>query len=47
MVDNGYTVDGCQLSAAPLEGLAGGGAAVGAATSTFLLWGVRQRLYLP
>jgi precorrin-6Y C5,15-methyltransferase (decarboxylating) len=39
LADNGYTVHGCQLSAAPLEGLAGGGAAVGQATSTFLLWG--------
>jgi precorrin-6Y C5,15-methyltransferase (decarboxylating) len=47
LADNGYTVDGCQLSAAPLEGLAGGGAAVGPAGSTFLLWGIRQHLYLP
>jgi precorrin-6Y C5,15-methyltransferase (decarboxylating) len=47
LADNGYTVDGCQLTAAPLEGLAGGGAAVGPAGSTFLLWGVRQRLCLP
>jgi precorrin-6Y C5,15-methyltransferase (decarboxylating) len=47
LTDNGYTVDGCQLSAAPLEGLAGGGAAVGAANSTFLLWGAQQRVYLP
>jgi precorrin-6Y C5,15-methyltransferase (decarboxylating) len=47
LTDNGYTVDGCQLSAAPLEGLAGGGAAVGAASSTFLLWGAQQRVYLP
>ena len=47
LADNGYTVDGCQLSAAPLEGLAGGGAAVGLANSTFLLWGVQHRLSLP
>ncbi|MFL6144574.1 MAG: precorrin-6Y C5,15-methyltransferase (decarboxylating) subunit CbiT [Labedaea sp.] len=47
LADNGFTVGGCQLSAAPLEGLAGGGAAVGAAGSTFLLWGVQHRIYLP
>jgi precorrin-6B C5,15-methyltransferase / cobalt-precorrin-6B C5,C15-methyltransferase len=47
LADNGYTVEGCQLSAAPLEGLAGGGAAVGPASATFVLWGVRRRLYLP
>jgi precorrin-6B C5,15-methyltransferase / cobalt-precorrin-6B C5,C15-methyltransferase len=47
LADNGYTVDGCQLSAAPLEGLASGGAAVGPAASTFLLWGAQQRVYLP
>jgi precorrin-6Y C5,15-methyltransferase (decarboxylating) len=45
--DNGYTVDGCQLSAAPLEGLAGGGAAVGLARPTLLLWGIREHVYLP
>lgn len=39
LADAGYTVDGCQLSAARLDGLAGGGAAVGPANSTFLLWG--------
>jgi precorrin-6B C5,15-methyltransferase / cobalt-precorrin-6B C5,C15-methyltransferase len=47
LADNGYTVDGCQLTAAPLEGLAGGGAAVGPAISSFLLWGIQQRVYLP
>ncbi|HEV2783297.1 MAG TPA: SAM-dependent methyltransferase [Actinophytocola sp.] len=47
LADNGYRVEGCQLSAAPLEGLAGGGAAVGPATPTFLIWGIKQRLYLP
>lgn len=47
LADNGYTVGGCQLSSAQLEGLAGGGAAVGPAGSTFLLWGAQQRLYLP
>lgn len=39
LADAGYLVDGCQLSAARLEGLAGGGAAVGPAASMFLLWG--------
>jgi precorrin-6Y C5,15-methyltransferase (decarboxylating) len=47
LADNGYTVEGCQLSAAPLEGLPGGGAAVGPATSSFLLWGAQHRVYLP
>lgn len=41
LLDAGYTVDGCQLSAAPLEGLASGGAAVGATSPTVLLWGTR------
>jgi precorrin-6Y C5,15-methyltransferase (decarboxylating) len=47
LADNGYTVDGCQLSAAPLEGLAGGAAAVGLARPAFLLWGIREHVYLP
>jgi precorrin-6Y C5,15-methyltransferase (decarboxylating) len=47
LADNGYTVDGCQLSSAPIEGLTGGGAAVGPAGSTILLCGVQQRIYLP
>ena len=47
LADNGYTVDGCQLSSAPIEGLPGGGGAVGPAISSFLLWGLQHRVYLP
>jgi precorrin-6Y C5,15-methyltransferase (decarboxylating) len=47
LADNGYTVEGCHLSSAPLEGLPGGGAAIGPAASTFLLWGIQQRIYVP
>ena len=42
LVDAGYAVDGRLLSAAPLQGLASGGAAVERSTSTLLLWGVRR-----
>lgn len=42
LVDTGYAVDGRLLPAAPLQGLASGGAAVESATSTLLLWGVRR-----
>ncbi len=47
LTDNGYTVEGCHLSAAPLEGLPNGAAAIGPATSSFLLWGLQHRIYLP
>lgn len=40
--DAGYTVDGRLLFAAPVEGLAGGSAAVPQAASTLLLWGTRR-----
>jgi precorrin-6Y C5,15-methyltransferase (decarboxylating) len=43
LADNGYTVEGCQLSAAPLQGLAGGAAAVGLSDTTFMLWGVHEQ----
>lgn len=39
LVDAGYAVDGRLLSAAPIDGLASGGASVERATSTLLLWG--------
>jgi precorrin-6B C5,15-methyltransferase / cobalt-precorrin-6B C5,C15-methyltransferase len=42
LADFGYTVDGRLLSAMPINGLAGGGASVGDATSTLLLWGTRR-----
>jgi len=42
LVDAGYAVDGRLLSAAPIHGLASGGASVERATSTLLLWGTRR-----
>lgn len=42
MADAGYTVDGRLLSAAPIRGLASGGASVEDSTSTLLLWGTRH-----
>jgi precorrin-6Y C5,15-methyltransferase (decarboxylating) len=42
LADGGYAVDGRLLSAAPLRGLASGGASVERATSTLLLWGTRR-----
>ena len=42
LADGGYAVDGRLLSAAPLRGLASGGAAVERGTSTLLLWGTRR-----
>jgi precorrin-6Y C5,15-methyltransferase (decarboxylating) len=41
LVDAGYAVDGRLLSAAPIHGLASGGASVEDWTSTLLLWGSR------
>jgi precorrin-6Y C5,15-methyltransferase (decarboxylating) len=42
LVDAGYTVDGRLLSAAPIHGLASGGASVDESTSSLLLWGARR-----
>jgi precorrin-6Y C5,15-methyltransferase (decarboxylating) len=42
LVDAGYAVDGRLLSAAPIHGLASGGASVERSTSTLLLWGTRR-----
>jgi len=42
LIDGGYTVDGRLLSAAPIHGLASGGASVDEAASTLLIWGVRR-----
>jgi precorrin-6Y C5,15-methyltransferase (decarboxylating) len=42
LVDAGYAVDGRLLSAAPIQGLASGGASVERAMSTLLLWGLRR-----
>lgn len=42
LADAGYEVDGRLLFAAPVQGLAGGSAAVEQASSTLLLWGTRR-----
>jgi precorrin-6B C5,15-methyltransferase / cobalt-precorrin-6B C5,C15-methyltransferase len=42
LMDAGYTVDGRLLSAAPIHGLASGGASVDESTSSLLLWGSRR-----
>jgi precorrin-6Y C5,15-methyltransferase (decarboxylating) len=42
LVDAGYAVDGRLMLSAPIEGLQGGGAAVGVASSNLLLWGTRR-----
>ncbi|HEY7593165.1 MAG TPA: SAM-dependent methyltransferase [Actinophytocola sp.] len=39
LVDSGYTVDGRLVLTAPVEGLHGGGAVIGTASSSLLLWG--------
>jgi precorrin-6B C5,15-methyltransferase / cobalt-precorrin-6B C5,C15-methyltransferase len=43
LADNGYTLAGCQLTAAPLAGLPTGSAALAPATSSFLIWGTHHR----
>lgn len=43
LADNGYILAGCQLSAAPLEGLPNGAASLGPATSNFLIWGTQAQ----
>lgn len=42
LLDAGYTVDGRLLSAAPIHGLASGGASVDEWSSTLVLWGSRR-----
>lgn len=42
LTDAGYAVDGRLLSSAPIQGLASGGASVGPAAATLLLWGTRR-----